>query len=197
MAVCLHEDTHTLVHILQYHSPPQVMNNVMQHYCVGPLFLDTGCLLQYVVPTLYVPVIGRGTWPLWVVLLSSALTAHVYTSTSSRWTPQTLPSESELLWITTVVGGGGGWIDCDDSAVGQAGSLDAGFGLHLMHAGLLQKSVILLHFGATRDSQSFHVPSAFPEFLHERKEMKRGSITAVVIWVRAPVQGSVMYPCTS
>lgn len=35
------------------------MNYVMQHYCIGPLLLDAGCLVQYVVLTLLVQMCVR------------------------------------------------------------------------------------------------------------------------------------------
>lgn len=40
------ETEQSFVCILQFYIPPQVMNYVMQHYCIGPLFLDAGCLTQ-------------------------------------------------------------------------------------------------------------------------------------------------------
>lgn len=47
---CAQTRTQTFIWILQFCSPPpQEMIHVMQSYCIGPLFLGTGCLFEYIV----------------------------------------------------------------------------------------------------------------------------------------------------
>lgn len=179
-----------LVHILQLHSSPQVMNNVIQHYCIGPLFLDAGCLLQYVVSTLSTPVIHCGTPPPWVAFFNSAWAVNVYTSTSS--------SESEFLWISTI------WQRCDwwERLSLVDFRLDESCRCCWCMAHVQQNAVILLPSGMTRNFPVLPhsvghswIPSwaAGNEMRinHSCRDLGQSNTRAG----QTPSQGSVMQPC--